>query len=396
MSKTILASLLLSAFVLASCGAENNDITNADINSSETSTETDYTENTDHTEQEQDQQPETNVDTDIQQPETNETLDSSEVIEEPMVREKATDEEIRLFFEESAFVGDSVMHGMELYCRRVDCMQSPATFLTVTSFSARHAISELTEKSYHPSYNGEKMLVEDALKLDEAKRVFISIGLNDVLSSPNTCFDQYCEFINRIKTVNPDIDVYIFSATSPVSKPTSTNMSAETAQEYKTKIHALNANMKAFCDAGNATFLDVASPLLNENGFLSDKYTSDGYVHLTNKSYELWSVILKEYADAIICGRPLPSAVAVVNNYLGIVTLDVNQEITDTAPQQDDTVQPEIATEITEITTEPPEVSTEIPVTDVIPQTEIEQEHTAEADPAPSVQNEAVTEENIQ
>jgi len=389
MSKITLVSLLLSAFILSSCGGEIDDIANTDI-STEISEETESTENT---EQVQNEQSETTNSSDIQQPETNETTDSTEVIEEPVVREKATDEEIRLFFEESAFVGDSVMHGMELYCRRVDCMQSPATFLTVTSFSARHAISELTEKSYHPSYNGEKMLVEDALKLDEAKRVFISIGLNDVLSSPNTCFDQYCEFISRIKNVNPDIDVYIFSATSPVTKPSSSNMSAETAQEYKTKILALNANMKAFCDAGNATFLDVASPLLNENGFLSDKYTSDGYVHLTNKSYELWSVMLTEYADAIICGRPLPSAVAVVNNYLGVVTPSDNQEITDTAPQQGDTVQPEIATEIT---TEPPEVSTEIPVTNVIPQTEIEQEQTAEADPAPSVQNEAVTEENIQ
>ena len=59
-----------------------------------------------------------------------------EVIEEPNIFALETHE---TFFENAAFVGDSVMYGLEIYSRRKKTIQSNATFLTISSFAARAA-----------------------------------------------------------------------------------------------------------------------------------------------------------------------------------------------------------------------------------------------------------------
>ena len=303
MKSHILAICLLSALLLTACfNTENKP--EKDDDQHENIIQTDISSNEKN-----------EVDTPTQQDITDISVPESEQETTPVIPPTPS-ETIDEFFADSAFVGDSVMHGLELYSRRNQCITSPSTFLTVTSFSARHGLSELTEKSYHPSYNGEKMLVEDALSLCGALRVFISIGLNDVLSAPTKYFDQYTEFITRIKAKNPDIKVYVFSPTRPVEVPSAGKMDIPTAAHYKEKICELDTKLREFCVAGYANYVDVASPLLDNNGFLSVNYTSDSYVHLTNKAYTLWTVVLEAYANAEISGLPAPDSLSVAQRYL--------------------------------------------------------------------------------
>lgn len=214
-------------------------------------------------------------------------------------------ETIEDFFSNAAFVGDSVMYGFDLYSARNKTLASSSTFLTVTSFAARHALSDVGPKSYHPSYNGEKMKVEDALMLDGANKVFVFLGLNDVRVTPNSYYENYVEFLDNIREKNPNIDIFIVSTTYPVQSPHT--MDTPTATSYRNQLQDLNLRLKDYCDQGNAYFVNVVSPLLNQNGFLDDSYSSDSYVHLTNAAYGVWMQTIEDYANTLIATGKAPT-----------------------------------------------------------------------------------------
>lgn len=227
-------------------------------------------------------------------------ISNEEIIEtDPIIPENPfASQTLEEFYGDSAFVGDSVMYGLEIYSRRKKTAQSNATFLTLASFAARHALSDVNEGSYHPTYNGEKMKVEDALVLDETKNVFLFLGLNDVRVTPNEYFDNYIKFINCIKEKSPDINVFIITTTYPIESPHS--MDKTTAASYRDQLKDLNEKLYAHCIESGDYYIDVMTPLINEKGFLDDNYTSDRYVHLTNSAYDIWTKILDEYAYALI------------------------------------------------------------------------------------------------
>ncbi len=214
-------------------------------------------------------------------------------------------ETIEDFFENAAFVGDSVMYGFDLYSNRNKTLASSSTFLTVTSFSARHALSDVGPNSYHPIYNGEKMKVEDALLLDGADKVFVSLGLNDVRVAPYSYYDNYVEFLDNIREKNPNIALFVLSTTYPVRSPHC--MDTATALAYRNQLQDLNLRLKAYCDDGNAYFIDVVTPLLNQYGFLDEAYSSDDYVHLTNSAYAVWMQTIESCADTWIATGTVPS-----------------------------------------------------------------------------------------
>lgn len=243
------------------------------------------------------------VDTDITSPEQNDIIENdSEIIEtEPeqdIPENKYANETIESFFDKAAFVGDSVMHGMNLYTTRNNTSISSATFLTLTSFAARHALSDVTESSYHPLYNGQKMKVEDALLIDGANKVFIFFGLNDVRVTPTTYFENYVKFINSVLEKNPDIDIFVVSSTYPVQYPG--KMDAPTAAAYRDQLLDLNTRLQQYCEDNNMYYIDVINPLCDSNGFLSASYSSDNYVHLTNKAYTIWTEIFEGVANDLI------------------------------------------------------------------------------------------------
>lgn len=242
-----------------------------------------------------------NIDKDISQNQQtgSETVDIPDIPDdEPIQENEFADETLEQFFENSAFVGDSVMYGMELYANRNNTVESSATFLTLTSFAARHGLSDVTEKSYHPLYNGEKMKVEDALALDGANKVFIFLGLNDVRITPSTYYENYVDFIGKIKEKCPDIKIFIISTTYPVASPHSMDM--QTAASYRDQLLDLNTRLREYCESGNGYYVDIIGKLQNENGFLDDKYSSDNYVHLTNSAYGIWAETLETYATSLI------------------------------------------------------------------------------------------------
>lgn len=313
-SVAILSAILLLA-ATCSCGKKeqtaDDPITDNPADITETGDiENNETEN-DETENNQDENNENiNTDESKKQEDKEDQQDEIPVVVEPV--NPFANETLESFYDNAAFVGDSVMHGLQLYSARGVTATTNSTFLTLSSFAARHALSDVTEKSYHPLYEGVKMKTEDALVLANVDKVFVSLGLNDVRVTPRTYYENYIEFLGKIKEKRPDIKIFIVSTTYPVEAPNPNKMDRATALDYRNQLHDLNTRLYTWCKENDAYFVDVMSPLIDENGFLAKEYTSDNYVHLTNKAYTIWEQTLIDFATTLIeTGSPVDSFPAI-------------------------------------------------------------------------------------
>ncbi len=326
MNASIIVSIILSfALTLTSCSKTQNK-----------------NETTDNSQQIENTQQENNEVSDNSKSENTETEEPEiELPPEPVLVNKFAGQTLEEFFDGAAFVGDSVMYGFELYCGRNKNPENSALFLTKTSFAARHALSDVTENSYHPLYNDTKMKVEDALVLEGSDKVFISLGLNDVRVTPKTYFENYITFIDRIKEKNPDIDIFIVSATYPIQTPNPNKMGADVALDYRNQLLDLNTRLQAYASDGNAYYVDVITPISSPEGFLADNYSSDSYVHLTNKAYTVWSEVISSYATTLIETGIAPNDTG--KSGFILVEQDTSNTFTENEPETEEIVPEDIA-----------------------------------------------------
>ena len=63
--------------------------------------------------------------------------------------------------------------------------------------------------------------------------------------------------------------------------------------EINSQVVKLNQLLKALCFKKNISFINL-NTVLSDNGRLQPQLTTDG-IHLNNKGYELWAIMLKDY-----------------------------------------------------------------------------------------------------
>ncbi|MCC8097626.1 MAG: hypothetical protein LIO44_03520, partial [Eubacterium sp.] len=125
------------------------------------------------------------------------------------------DTSVDWFFENSMFVGDSLMDGFRLYCMRMgDGFFSDPIFLTKTSLGIYRLLQPVTESSMHPLYMGEKMLLEDAVVKSGVDKVFIILGTNDLVGlTPEETVNEYNNLLYRIHEKAPEVKIYVIGET---------------------------------------------------------------------------------------------------------------------------------------------------------------------------------------
>lgn len=202
-------------------------------------------------------------------------------------------EEIDAFFDNTVFVGDSVMEDFRNYSfARRDTWLGRLQFLAAVSFSTYNALRPVTEKSIHPVYAGQKRLVEDSIAMMDAKKVFMLFGPNDInITGIKGTADNYVELANRIKAQSPDVEFYIMSMPYTVKGHRDHNL-------YNDNIRKYNETMKNLAEEQGWGFVDVTTPLADENGDLIESYSSDRHIHLRRAAYDVWSQVLRDYAKA--------------------------------------------------------------------------------------------------
>lgn len=192
------------------------------------------------------------------------------------------------WFDDAAFVGDSVSLKLSYYAAATGALGN-AQFFASGSLGSANAMWDLdNSQAVHPSYQGETMLTEDCVARSGAKKLFIMLGMNDlVVYGIDGAVDNYKTLIDRIVAKSPGIEVYVQSMTPMTS---TSNLIGDTLNPDGVKQY--NAKLQSLCQQQGWHFVDVASVMYDDSGsYLRSDYCSDPEdmgVHFTEAGCLAW------------------------------------------------------------------------------------------------------------
>lgn len=197
-------------------------------------------------------------------------------------------------FEGTVFVGDSIMQQIGRYRLEQSGRGNPvldgARFLTISSYSLYQG-SRVTPAKHKPAprLRGERVSLANGLHIMEAKRAFVMLGMNDEAGSDlNSHMLLYRRLIERCLKRNPDLTFIALSVT-PITK------AAQTKKLNQENFNAFNAALASLCGELGVSYLDVATPLMDEEGFLRPDFSSDNRVHLSKTGMEVFVKTIEDY-----------------------------------------------------------------------------------------------------
>ena len=217
---------------------------------------------------------------------------------EPAPESPAPQEEIGWnWFDDAVMVGDSVSLKLKNHVTKARQTEPDyfglGQFLTSGSLGTGNSLWEVSDKSVHPSFQGEKMLLEESIPLTGAKKVYMMLGINDIaVYGIEGAIQNYSTLLDQISTAAPDVVFYIQSAT-PICE------GAEKGALTNENLEIYNRKLEEMCLSRGVRFVDVASVMRDENGFLIRSYCSDPDgmgIHLTDEGCLVWLNYLMEDA----------------------------------------------------------------------------------------------------
>ena len=169
-------------------------------------------------------------------------------------------------------------------------------FLASGSLGSANALWEVDDKSVHPSFQGEKMRLEESIPLTGAKKVYMMLGINDiVIYGIDGAVENYGKLLDSIQAAVPEVEFYIQSST-PICE------GAEVGELNNVNLELYNEKLKSMCEEREIHFVDVAAVLRGEDGYLPRDYCSDPDgmgIHLTDVACELWMGCLLDDAQRL-------------------------------------------------------------------------------------------------
>ncbi|MFK5883612.1 MAG: GDSL-type esterase/lipase family protein [Candidatus Izemoplasma sp.] len=129
------------------------------------------------------------------------------------------------------------------------------------------------------------------------KKLFISIGTNDIGNSHNNVKDIYnniVSIVNEVKNRSKDTEIHLVSVV-PVNTANKSFIVREFVDSRDNfDINLLNYYLKNFARKNKFKFVDITKGLKNNLDQLNIEYTTDG-LHLNENGYQVFSDILRAY-----------------------------------------------------------------------------------------------------
>lgn len=217
-------------------------------------------------------------------------LSDSTLTEAPVL----TDEELRAYFGDSVFIGDSIMLGFRNYSAKQETYVHDIQFLAVGSYGVNNALKPVQGSNIHPKYKGKKYQLWDAIPLTGCKRAFIMFGLNDIaVLGLEGARDKYKELVDKILETSPELEIHIISMTYTLEGQGKKILNNTNIAEYNTLLQEM-------AEENDWNYIDLCTLISDGNGNLAEKCCSDGFVHLTATAYALWEEELINYANTVL------------------------------------------------------------------------------------------------
>ncbi len=185
------------------------------------------------------------------------------------------------YFDDAAFVGDSITEGVALYE-----VMSNATIIAAKGINPDTVFKEdqiRTKDGY--------VSVLQALEQADPAKIYILFGANGVgWFTPEHFEESYGKFVDEVKAQHPDSIIYLQSIT-PVTKDYTGSADQEINND---KINEYNKIIAKIAEEKGVYYLDIASALKGEDGCLPDEASNDG-MHFTPEYYLKWFAYLKTH-----------------------------------------------------------------------------------------------------
>ncbi|HIU50768.1 MAG TPA: hypothetical protein IAD22_07125 [Candidatus Limousia pullorum] len=232
------------------------------------------------------------------QEETTEEAEKASVSEESPVTYEYTQVDDS-YFNDAVFIGDSISYGFELYVTEKrangETVLGEAKFLTSGSLSYGNSLWDVSDESVHPTYNGVKMKLEDAIAQIKPGKIYILLGTNDVaLYGVEQTIANADTEISRMLEASPGAEIFIMS-TTPKYSPAESDVDGAL---NNADIDALNVAMWQFAVEKGYNFMNIAPLFKDETGGLAADYCSDKEgmgIHFTSAAYDIWLNFLYSY-----------------------------------------------------------------------------------------------------
>lgn len=228
----------------------------------------------------------------IQEPE-----EEQEAVFEPLVPES---EPVSAdWFQDAAFVGDSVSVMLETYNASAQELGTPDFFCTV-SLSQQNAMAYTAGDQRLPEYpkgSGQYPKVEDGLAASGASKIYVMLGMNCIAGGVDRACQDLVTLIDKILEQSPEAAILVES----VTPMTATSPRADASLNNET-IAAYNEKVRAVCQERGWYFVNVAEAVSDENGFLRDEFSGDKAmgIHFNYDGAKAWTdYLLTHVPDAL-------------------------------------------------------------------------------------------------
>ena len=187
------------------------------------------------------------------------------------------------YFDDAAFVGDSITEGIKLY--------EVMTNATVVAARGINLDNVFTDDQIRTAQGNSTVM--GALEAAEPKKIYIMFGANGVGWFTEQHFtDVYTKFVQAVKEQHPDSQIYLQSIL-----PVTQEFDDSREDISNDKINRYNELVVEIAEEQKVHYLDVASAFKDEKGCLPEDSNGDG-MHFGNKYYQKWFDYLKSHTAA--------------------------------------------------------------------------------------------------
>ena len=188
------------------------------------------------------------------------------------------------FFDDAAFIGDSISYTLMLHNTKTGDF-GEALFFVRGSLGIHNTLNRVL-KIY---YQGQSMTPWDALAASGVNKVFIMMGTNDIgYYGIDATMEKWEEFLGNIRQSAPEIQVYIQSLTPMWTE-------SEVGILNNENIDLYNQRLKEFAEANDCYFVDIAPYFKDQTNGMARPYCNDFYVHMNYDGTAVWANLLKDY-----------------------------------------------------------------------------------------------------
>ena len=164
-----------------------------------------------------------------------------------------------------------------------------------TTFIAKESVSvfNIFDKAlpfYAPGQGEVRKTVLDALREKQYRKVYFSVGVNELGSAAAEYFTRFKDLIRIVRQLQPDAIIYVQGIMHVTGSYAQKN-----AVYNNTNIVERNKALATLANGHDIFYIDLNSAVCDAEGNIPAELAYDG-VHLKASSYKLWHQFLRENA----------------------------------------------------------------------------------------------------